>query len=179
MEDGAPSDAILLKRFRDGDRDAFERFLRRHQDRVFRLATVWLRDASRAEDATQEAFLRALRGVAAFRFRAAPFTWLYRTLRNVCHEFNRERPHEAFDEFAVPGRPDDAAARIDALRAARALRQLVADLPERQREVVVLRVFESCSVAETAAAMGCREGTVKALLHKAMKRLRDGAGVTR
>lgn len=178
MADGEPSDAFLLKRFRDGDRAAFEQFVVRHQDRVFRLATVWLRDAHRAEDATQEAFLRALRGVAAFRFRAAPFTWLYRTLRNVCHEFNRERRHETFDELELPGRPDDAAARVDALRAARDVRRLVAELPERQREVVMLRVFESCSVAETAAVMGCREGTVKALLHKAMNRLRDTAGVT-
>ena len=53
------------------------------------------------------------------------------------------------------------------------MRALVARLPERQREVVVLRVFESLSVAETAAAMGCRQGTVKALLHKAMARLRQ------
>lgn len=178
MADGEPSDAFLLKRFRDGDRAAFEHFVRRHEDRIYRLASVWLRDASRAEDAAQEAFLRALRGVAAFRFRAAPFTWLYRTLRNVCHEINRERLHEAFDELQVPGRPDEAAARVDALRAARDVRRLVAGLPERQREVVVLRVFESCSVAETAAAMGCREGTVKALLHKAMKRLRETAGAT-
>lgn len=166
----------MLKRFRDGDRDAFQSFVLRHQDRIFRLAQVWLYDADRAEDAAQEAFTRAMAGVAAFRFRAAPFTWLYRTLRNVCHELNRERRHEVLEPEDLPARADDAGQRIDAARAARDVRRLVADLPERQREVVVLRVFESMSVAETAAAMRCREGTVKALLHKAMTRLRSTAG---
>jgi RNA polymerase sigma factor (sigma-70 family) len=52
------------------------------------------------------------------------------------------------------------------------VRLLVAGLPERQRDVVLLRIFEELSVADTAKAMGCREGTIKALLHKATKRLR-------
>ncbi|MEO0346467.1 MAG: RNA polymerase sigma factor [Pseudomonadota bacterium] len=178
MSGNEPSDAILLKRFRDGDRSAFQDFVIRHQDRVFRLARLWLYDAHRADDAAQEAFVRAMGGVAAFRFRAAPFTWLYRTLRNVCHEFNRERRHEDIDAVPPPAQDDDTAQRIDAARAARSVRELVADLPERQREVVVLRVFESMSVAETARVMGCREGTVKALLHKAMAKLRSMVGVS-
>ncbi len=52
------------------------------------------------------------------------------------------------------------------------MRELVAGLPDRQREVVVLRIFEDMSVKETAQSMGCREGTVKALLHKATEQLK-------
>ena len=169
------SDADLVRQFRDGDALAFERVVRRFQDRLFRLASLWLYDAGQAEDATQEVFLRAYKGLRSFRFRGEPFTWLYRTLRNVCHEFNRRRRTETLDteppDAALHGA--DALARHNAFREAR---RWVDDLPDRQREVVILRIFEECSVRETAAAMRCREGTVKALLHKAMQRMKRRAG---
>ena len=59
------------------------------------------------------------------------------------------------------------------LDAARRVRRLVAVLPGKHREVVMRRIFEELSVADTAQAMGCRQGTVKALLHKAVRRLRE------
>ena len=80
------SDVELVKRFKSGDLDAFDTIVRRFQDRVFRLACVWLHDPQRASDAAQEVFLRSFKGLRAFRFRSTPFTWLYRTTRNVCNE---------------------------------------------------------------------------------------------
>ena len=128
-------------------------------------------DEQAAADACQEVFVRGYKGLRRFRFRSAPFTWLYRTTRNVCHEFNRVRRTEALDEEPMDARsvPEHEVAAHDS---ARRVRQLVSRLPERQREVVMLRMFEDLSVRETALAMGCREGTVKALLHKATSRLR-------
>lgn len=165
------SDVELVTEFKSGNSAAFDAIVERFQDRVYRLACVWLYDRQHAEDAAQEVFLRAHKGLRRFRFRAAPFTWLYKTTRFVCNEFNRKRRPEALVEEPVDTRSDpdrqvsedDAAARV---------RQLVAELPERQRDVVLLRIFEDLSVAETAKAMGCREGTVKALLHKATRRLK-------
>jgi len=169
-----PSDVELVQRFRAGDPEAFDAIVRRHQDTLYRLASVWLCNPQYAEDAVQDVFLRAWRGLRRFGFRAAPFTWLYRTARHVCSEYNRRRTGEALD-----GEPADPAAGPERsagdLEAARRVRRLVAVLPGRQREVVMLRIFEELSVADTAKAMGCRQGTVKALLHKAVRRLRkDG-----
>ncbi|MEO1035661.1 MAG: sigma-70 family RNA polymerase sigma factor [Pseudomonadota bacterium] len=164
------SDDELVRRFQRGDALAFDALVRRHQDRLYRLASVWLIDRSRAEDATQEAFLRAYRGLPRFRFRAQPFTWLYRTARLVCNEMNRQRRFEPMPtELPAAGTTADNEA--DAQLALAHVRSLVADLPPRQREVVLLRIFEECSVRETAMAMGCREGTVKALLNKARTQL--------
>ena len=165
------SDVDLVTDFKSGNAAAFDAIVERFQDRIYRLACVWLYDAQHAEDATQEVFMRAHKGLKRFRFRAAPFTWLYRTTRYVCNEFNRRRKTESLNEEPAdhsdePGRhvaEHDTAARV---------RRLVDGLPERQREVVLLRIFEDLSVKETAKAMGCREGTVKALLHKATRRLR-------
>ncbi len=165
------SDVKLVQRFKSGDPDAFDAIVRRFQDRIFRLACIWLHDDQHAGDATQEVFLRGFKGLRAFRFRSAPFTWLYRTTKNVCNEFNRKRRTEPLDD--EPADPTSAPERqVADYETARQVRQLVAVLPERQREVVMLRVFEEFSVQETARAMGCREGTVKALLHKAKRRLK-------
>lgn len=165
------SDAELVKQFKSGDSRAFDAIVQRFQDRVFRLASVWLYDEQGAADVTQEVFVRGYKGLRRFRFRSAPFTWLYRVTRNVCNEFNRARRAEALvdeppDTSSMPDR------QVASLDSARRVRQLVDKLPERQREVVMLRIFEDLSVKETASAMGCRAGTVKALLHKATNNLR-------
>ena len=165
------SDAELVKRFKSGDFDAFDAIVRRFQDRIYRLACVWCYDRQRASDVAQEVFLRGFKGLRSFRFRATPFTWLYRTTRLVCHEFNRQTKTEPLDD--EPADPMDTPDKqLADYQLATRVRQCVSSLPERQREVVILRIFEELSVRETAQAMGCREGTVKALLHKATKNLK-------
>jgi len=165
------SDAQLVRRFQNGDMQAFESLVQRFQDRVYRIALVWLVDAQLAPDATQEVFCRAFKGLRGFRFRASPFTWIYRATKNVCREFNRSKRPEPLLEEPLDGSLD-AVEDIARKQAAQQVRALVAGLPRRQREVVLLRVFEELSVTATAQAMRCREGTVKALLHKAMQHLR-------
>jgi len=165
------SDVELVRQFKSGDAGAYDAIVRRFQDRVFRLACVWLYDDQSAADVSQEVFVRGFKGLRSFRFRSAPFTWLYRTTRNVCNEFNRVRTTEPLDD--EPPDPESAPEQdVSEYESARSVRRLVAGLPERQREVVVLRIFEDMSVKETAQSMGCREGTVKALLHKATEKLK-------
>lgn len=167
------TDNALIKRFQRGDTAAFEQFVTRHQDRIFRLATAQLYVTRDAADATQEVFLRAFTGLPGFRFGAEPFTWLYRATKNVCLEFNRRAsrttPLEAADMLTTDA---GVAGQLDAMNVGARVRAVVARLPERQRDVVLLRIFEDLSVAETARALRCREGTVKALLSKAMNSLR-------
>lgn len=166
------TDEQLLQLFRLGDTRAFETLVRRHQDRIFRLALLWLYDDQLALDAAQEVFLRAHKALRSFGYRSAVFTWLYRTTRNVCSEHNRRhsRPLASVDVAdPMPG-PDSAASKQQTTRR---LHQLVAKLPTRQREVVVLRILEDFSVRETATIMRCREGTVKALLSKATANMRQ------
>jgi RNA polymerase sigma-70 factor (ECF subfamily) len=146
----------------------------RYQDRIYRLATGMLRAPHAAADATQEVFLRAYTGLPRFRFGASVYTWLFATLRNVCRELNRrERP-------VVDGPPKDIEdCRYEPARRAGAEERLervmrrVRDLPQRQRDVFLLRIFEGLSVAETAKVLRCREGTVKVHLHRAMNAIRD------
>lgn len=170
------SDSDLVRRFQRGDEAAFGDLVDRFSDRVFRLASVWLYDSQLAADAAQDVFVRAHRGLRRFRFKAAPFTWLYRTTKNVCYEYNNRRGFEPLPDEPVSAAPP-ADSQLDQATIAARIRTLVAQLPERQRDVVMLRIFEELSVEQTAKVMGCRPGTVKAHLHKAIERLKLDKGV--
>lgn len=164
-----PSDAELVRAFQNGDQVAFTRFAARHQDRVYRMAIVWLYDPSLAADVLQETLLRSYTGLGKFRFRANPSTWLLRVCRNVCHEENRRsaRTQSLPEDYDAPAEEVDGAA-VDFS----GVLNKVNELAPRQREVVILRMFEELSVADTARVMGCRPGTVKAHLNKALNALR-------
>jgi len=169
------SDKELIKQFLAGDQNAFNSFVQRHQDRIYRLAYAKLYVSDDAIDAAQEAFLRAYKGFGRFRFQAEPFTWLYKTLENVCLEFNRRAvrdrkigqmlmEQDIVEEFIADGSEDIHMQQV---------RQLTHRLPRRQQEVVLLRIFEGMSVEETAKTLKCSTGTIKANLHKAVSNLRN------
>lgn len=167
------TDAALARRIQKGDDTAFEMLVARYQDRLFRLAKGMLYRPQAAEDAAQEVFLRAYTGLPKFRFGSTVYTWLYATLRNVCRELNRKDSRqpdpldvEIADSSGEPSRRAMASERLE-----RVLRRIRA-LPDRQRDVVLLRIFEGLSVAETAKVLRCREGTVKVHLHRAMTALK-------
>ncbi|NNF60846.1 MAG: sigma-70 family RNA polymerase sigma factor [Gammaproteobacteria bacterium] len=170
-----PSDKQLVRRFQRGDTNAFTALVQRHQDRTLRLAYVWLDDSAGAEDVVQEVFLRAWTGLHRFRFSAAPATWLFRMTRNVCNEMNRRRRRKGETAPGEVAYQPGAEREQQQQQTIAAVRRLVAALPERQRDAVLLRVFEELSVIETARVMGCRPGTVKATLHKALNNLRAAA----
>ena len=169
------SDKELIKLFLAGDQNAFNSFVQRHQDRIYRLACAKLYVGDDAVDAAQEAFLRAYKGFGRFRFQAEPFTWLYKTLENVCNEFNRRAVRDrkigqmlieqnpVVNELVADGSEDIHMQQV---------RQLIYQLPKRQQEVVLLRIFEGMSVEETATILKCSAGTIKANLHKAVNNLR-------
>lgn len=172
-------DETTVEIARRGDRDAQAAILREFQDVWFRMCVSLLRDAELARDATQETALRFLKQLPAFRGESQLRTWSLGIAINVCRELRRRhgRPMPEVvrlveDHAGEPG-PDRVAETAEATTSVRAM---LADLPERQREVVMLRFFEELSVEETAAAMDCAAGTVKATLHQALKALKKRLG---
>ncbi|MEM7408225.1 MAG: RNA polymerase sigma factor [Pseudomonadota bacterium] len=140
----------------------------RHADRTYRMAYGLLGDTQAAEDATQESFLRLTR--AAPRHQNAAFTtWFSAIVLNVCRELRRQRPPLVSSLEETPVTAADAAERGRSL--AELIRAL-AELPARQREVVVLRYLEGFTAPETAALLDCEVGTVKTHLHRATQKLR-------
>lgn len=150
---------------------------------VLRLAFFYLRDRHWAEDASQEVFLRAFRGWAAFRGLSSVKTWLARITVNVCRdELRRRRSRELLWAGTDPApavreddRDDPEEAAIARLERGRVLQSVLA-LPPDQREAVFLYYYFGFDTAEIARVTGCAEGTVRSRLHRGRERVREALG---
>jgi len=174
-----PSDADELTRRMDatssGDDAAFDALARTTQDRLFRFALAHgLRPADAAE-ATQETFLRAWRQRRAWRRGGRAMAWLYGIAMNVVREARRTRARHRGADVEIDALGDLARREADGPQQAEQLGRLAAALerlPPRQREAVACRYLRQLSVRQTAAAMGCAEGTVKAAVFAGLRNLR-------
>jgi RNA polymerase sigma-70 factor, ECF subfamily len=167
------SDEELVRRFLDGDGDAFGELVRRNEDRIFGLASRMLGDRSEALDATQDAFVQAWRKASSFRGDSAFATWLYRIAVNACHDILRRRARTPVPDEDLPepepagGNVGDAVAtRIDVTRA-------LAQLNEDYREAVVMHDIGGLPYEEIAQITGVELGTVKSRISRGRRRLAE------
>lgn len=144
----------------------FSDFYVAHRDSTYRAVLVATRNPHRAEDAVQEAFLRAYDRWDSVQHHDHPHAWVVRVALNVATSLWRRHRRELTSPPDRPAPPDARPMDGDLVR-------LVWGLPNRQRQVIALRVLADLSVRDTAEALGMAEGTVKATLHRALRRLRD------
>lgn len=169
----AVSDDALLVLFANGDSEAARLLTLRLAPRVLRMATRMLGDAAEAEDVTQEAMLRLWRIATEWRQGEAQVgTWLYRVATNLCTDrLRRKRP---VDIDSVPEMADGRAAPEEELLEsdrARALQEALDQLPERQRQAVVLRHLEGLSNPEIAEVMDIGVEAVESLTARGKRAL--------
>lgn len=179
--EGRPLEEIeLIEHARRGDVAAFSELVRRHQEVAVRTAYLACRDAGEAEEAAQDAFVKAHAALARFHA-GAPFRpWLLQIVVNEARNRRRSAGRRAgLAVRAAEDRPaDDAApspeAAVLTLEARRDLVAAVNRLGADDRMVVGCRYFLELSEAETATALGIPKGTVKSRLSRALGRLREG-----
>ena len=185
----------LVRRTQDGDAEAFGLLYDRYVETVYRFVYYRLGDRSEAEDLTSETFMRALRRISTVHEQGRDIgAWLVTIARNlvldhvksaqyrlsiptaeildVHHDIHRDSNREAHrdshgDYYDADATEGGALAALDQ----RALLEAVSRLSPEQQESIVLRFFQGLSLAETAAVMGRNAGAVKALQHRAMRRL--------
>lgn len=148
--------------------------LRGLQDTLFRFALSQLRDREAANEATQETAVRLLQAIERFDGRSRVTTWALGVALNVCRERRRARRFDSDRELSHVAASDCGSGerRAAERETAERLNDELDRLPPRQREAVTLRYFEGLSVRETAEAMRCSEGAVKASVWQALRRLR-------
>ena len=182
MVDRPLHDAELVERARRGDLRAWETIVRTYQGIAFRTAYLLSGSAADAEEAAQDAFVKAYRALGRFR-RGAPLRpWLLRIVANEAR--NRRRAAGRRDQLALRAaaadRPGDAVpspeAALLAVESRERLLQAVSRLSDDHRDAVACRFFLDLSEEETAAALGIRRGTVKSRLARALERLRAELG---
>ena len=160
-------DRILLHAARDGDLDAFELLVRRHQPAIYSVALRMLVSEADAQDATQETFVRAWRGLRGFRGESAVSTWLYRIVTRRCLDLiAARRPTQELGQIE-PDTGDDPARTAEQHERLRAVTRAIADLPGEQRAALVLREFEGLSYDQIAEVLRISVAAVKGRIHRA------------
>ncbi len=174
-------DAKLIERARGGDTAAYEGLVRAHQGVAFRAAYLILGDAVEAEDALQEAFVKAYRALARFKPGSPPFRpWILAIVANEAKNRRRAASRRvglflrAAEEAPREDGPPSPEAAVVAAERRTELLEALEGLREEDRAVIGYRYFLELSEAETAAILGCARGTVKSRLSRALGRLRQG-----
>jgi RNA polymerase sigma-70 factor (ECF subfamily) len=161
-----PETVEQLLRGRHYDR-ALERLLDEYQNKVFRMALAMLRDSARAEDVTQDVFVKLWRALPLYDGRAAVGTWLYTIARNTCLSAIRAdgyRRTSALEDSTEPSASSTTPLQLS-------VEQCLSRLPDVQRQVITLFYLQERSVSDVAAMLDLAEGTVKSHLHRARRAL--------
>jgi len=176
-------DDRLVELARTHDRGAFEALMRRHNRRLFRVTRTILRDSDAAEDAVQEAYLRAFTKLDSYRPTGKFSAWLTRVALNEALMMRRRDRgdtvslDEIGEELVSPADPSTTESQtadqyVEAAHARALLEHAIDALPENFRMVFVLRVVEGLDVRETAECLELNSNTVRTRLFRAQRQLR-------
>ncbi|NBC22617.1 MAG: RNA polymerase sigma factor RpoE [Gammaproteobacteria bacterium] len=173
------SDAALVKRVQEGDKQAFNLLVLKYQTKIVNLVMRYVRDADEANDVAQEAFLKAYRALPRFRGDSAFYTWLYRIAVNTAKNYlvaAKRRPVE-YDLDLQDPEQYDMQARLKDIdspegvmmkdEVQRTIDEAIGELPEDLRTAIVLRELEGMTYEEIAETMECPVGTVRSRIFRA------------
>jgi RNA polymerase sigma-70 factor (ECF subfamily) len=184
-------EANLLDRACGGDMDAFSRLVARYQDRILNTCWRMCGNLEDARDLTQEAFLHALRGLGSFDRRAGFYTWLFRIAVNLALSHRRKavrRPklslHDGEGQFTgdqqgmrlvgrVSDDSPDPASTLSRRERERIVMEMLDELDDDHRSVLVLRDIEGFDYQQIADILEVAVGTVKSRIHRARMELRE------
>ncbi len=179
-----PTDRDLVDSARNGDAEAFSHLVRRHQQRIHRLAVHMLRDRAEAEDVTQETFIRAYQAISRFDGRSEPYTWFYRITINL--SLNRIRSRKSsrtshdtddprLDGVLVDQRPETADPSSSAQRRQlyESLTKGIDQLSDTLRTTLILVCIDGRSHEDVASILGAPEGTIAWRIHEARRKLKE------
>lgn len=163
----------LVRRAQNGDGEAFAELIEEQYDRIYRTAWRWCGNAHDAEDVAQDVCIRIGEAIGGFDGRSAFSSWVFRITLNRVRDLQRAG-RRRLDQVAAYAdiSPDATAPDQDDVTAAGQLWVAVRELPEKQRDAVLLVYAEDLSHAEAAGIMGIKEATVSYHVHEARKTLR-------
>ena len=174
-------DELLLRRAQGGDPEAFGQLMEPLEQLVWRVCWHYTGSREAAEDCGQEAMVRVWRNLANYRGECALESWVYRIAANCCMDWLRKKKRDksvsmeplreqGFDPADTsPGTEEQVVAKDERQR----LREAIAQLPDDQREALILTQLEKIPYEEAAQSLGISEGTVKSRVNRAKARLKE------
>ncbi len=168
------SDALLLRKIKDGDSAATRILVDQYLDRLVNYSTRMLSDRSEAEDVAQEAFLRLWRNIDKWKADAPVIHWLQRVTYNLCIDRLRKKKPVNIDDIAEPEDPFENPARsLHQMQVSTAVNVAIQKLPDRQRAAIVFVHQEGLSNIETSEIMEISVEAVESLLSRGRRGLRS------
>ena len=165
----------LVARAQEGDRDALEELYLQHFDRIYSYLHMTVGNRHDAEDLTTQTFLRMLESISGFRWGSAPFSaWLFRIAHNLAMDhFRSRRRWQPEEEVPEPPGAVESSAEDQAIRvlANESMFDLIEQLSDEQRDVLILKFVFDFSNAEAATVLDKTEGAIKSLQHRALASL--------
>jgi RNA polymerase sigma-70 factor (ECF subfamily) len=180
------SDWELVKRCKEGDREAFRELVERYQRKAVAIAFGMLHDREDALEVAQEAFAKVFTGIHQFKEEASFYTWLYRIIVNLA--IDRQRQKSRQPQLEREDQEEGSSSRIDLIPDAaitdpyeqtkdkelgERIRAAIAELTPAHKAVILLRIVEGLSYEEISEVLQCSRGTVMSRLHYARKRLQS------
>ena len=159
MDEGDVRELLRKRRYSK----AFEHLLNLYETKVFRMALTILRNPARAEEVTQDIFMKLWQVLPTYDGRASPGTWLYAIARNTCLSASRSEAYRVTVPLSAPLEPSVPAVGSTDIE----LEQCLDRLPEIQRQVITLFYLQEKHVEEITRLLDLPEGTVKSHLHRA------------
>ena len=176
------SEKKIIEKVLGGDANAFEELVLKYEKTVYNLALRMVGDRDDAFDMTQEAFIKAYGSLSSFRGDSKFSVWIYRITTNVCLDFLRSKSRK--QQVSLTVSDDDEDAQLDILDpkadpeqqlikkiSMQSVEEGLKTLPDKQRQILVMRELGGMSYAEIGAALSLEEGTVKSRIFRARKRL--------
>lgn len=176
------SEKKIIEKVLGGDANAFEELVLKYEKTVYNLALRMVGDRDDAFDMTQEAFIKAYGSLSSFRGDSKFSVWIYRITTNVCLDFLRSKSRKQQVSLTVSDDDEDAQLDIPDPKAdpeqqlmqkmsMQSVEEGLKTLPDKQRQILVMRELGGMSYAEIGAALSLEEGTVKSRIFRARKRL--------
>ncbi len=172
----------LVERFQNGEQEVFNELVIKYQGKIYNLVYKYVPNSETAKDLSQEIFIKAFRALPHFKRQSAFYSWLYRIATNLCIDFIRQQKRGqplSLEDFTTDGNneivfndvgplPPD---QLETKELGHIIGQAVQQLPPKQQRVFNLRYQDGLQLKEIAAQLDRSEGTIKAHLHHAHKRL--------
>jgi len=164
----------LIQRALRGEIEAWGEIVRRYKDAVFGVALGILGNPHDAEDATQDAFIRAYENLQRYDLKRKFSTWIFTIVTNICkNKLRRERFFSPLKSLSQLQGANDPAEQVSREERELLVQEALAALDEKYRAPLVLRFYGDLEYKEIAEALGLPEGTVKTRIHRAKSALRD------
>lgn len=172
------ADGMLIARFLEGDRSAFDTLFHKYQDYVYNIVCGIVGRAEEARDITQDVFVQVYRSLASFRRGSRFATWLYRIAVNRAVDAARSAKGRKWLPLldtlgATPDPAESPAHAAERGAAADEVQKVLMQVPVRHRDVLVLRYYQDLSVEEIAEVLGCSVSAAKVRLHRARHHFKE------